>query len=168
MESLAECLFSSLSIALHVLFSSSLLSYSVSHMHIHPRFLPFSLTTLYTNFCMQKLICGDWTLFVRAESWEGTGNDAEGLSCDIIGGGDCDPKFLFCVRQHASSGSNTEICPFGRVETGEFDSGDSFSFGSSYIDQDNNVPNPIPFSNEGNYPVSLFTSFLHIMCRIFL
>ena len=96
---------------------------------------------------------------MRADCWQGTGDDAAGLSCDF--GSDCDPQFLFCLRPYATSGSDTEVCPLGSVETGEFDSGDAFCFGNSYIDEAANVPNPIAFSNEGSYPVRKDKCFQH-------
>ena len=99
------------------------------------------------------MACGDWTLFVRADCWQGTGDDAAGASCDPFGFGDCDPQFVFCLRPYGHAGTNEDDCPLGRVETGEFDSGDAFCFGNSYIDQPANVPNPIVFSNGGAYPV---------------
>lgn len=106
---------------------------------------------------MQRLTCGDWTLFVRADCWEGTGDVDSGSSCEPLfddGLGDCDPQFLFCLRPYATAGSDTEDCPLGDVETGEFDNGDAFCFGDSYIDESANVPNPIAFNNDGTYPVS--------------
>ena len=91
-------------------------------------------------------------MFVQADCWQGTGNDDAGASCDTFG--DCDPQFVFCLRPYTTAGTNDEECPLGRVETGEFDSGDVFCFGDTYIDEPANVPNPIVFSNEGTYPVS--------------
>ena len=88
---------------------------------------------------------------MRVDCWQGTGDLDSGLSCDI--GSDCDPQFLFCLRPYATAGTDTENCPLGSVPTGEFDSGDAFCFGNSYIDEAANVPNPIAFSNQGNYPV---------------
>ena len=100
---------------------------------------------------------------MRAERWDGTGQDAANLVCDLPRGNDCDPQFLFCLREYATSGSDAQMCAFGSVETGEFDNGDAFSFGSLYIDEANNVPNPIAFSNPGNYPVSCLQKRMHDM-----
>ena len=110
---------------------------------------------------------------MRADCWEGTGLDAQGDYCDGDPLGDCDPKFLYCLRQYNAIGNEICECPLGRIQTGEFaDSGDVFCFGDPLMDEATNDPNPIPnpiaFSNEGSYPVRKDKCFPYVSKMIFV
>lgn len=102
---------------------------------------------------MQTSDEGSYHLRVRAVSWSGNGQDANGECCDSSFFGvcldDCEYYFIFCKRPHGYDTSSEE-CPGGRYQTGDL-GGNSVIFESPI---DSGVPNPLAFTGMTRWPVS--------------